>query len=868
MKSLQKVICTIFLAAFAFTGCELAAGGGGGSTQTDGDVSITVTDSTGTETKLAGDENNVTVRTRTATVTVNAPSGTEVKIDGEIKTSKQLSFTQNGETQPVKIAFASATKTGEREISVRYYIGAIENIIVKDENGKESKASWNNTSFVASVGTKKATLTVKTFGDKGAVKIDGTDGNSKSIEFTGSTVEIPVTVSVSLDGNNESFTGKIYYSDPAALPVDNVLTSLKITDASVPSTTYALIPPFNPDNTNYKVVIPSSGASKIKVEATAATGIAIDGTEERDLTTGDNTITVTARLVSNMSSAHTYKILVKKVAAGASTNADLKSLKLQAKYIDIPHNWVTAPAEFNKGTTEYTCEADTYSNELYITAETEESSAVMTVTHDSAITALEQNQETKFTPLKHGLNTYVITVTAPDAVTTKTYTVKATRKEGSYVLKSFSATGTVDFYTPAFNDYKKKGTFGTKTFDVYSSNTATSTTIRAEAEFPASTTIKIKVKAGKTETEEDFTGTKEVSLTEPETRVQLILSSTAITPDEFSPRTYTLKINKPSATGSDDATLKNLQVSYFDGFRYIGQRFNETFNPNTTDYTVQLPSGVKEIKVDAEKNHSKAGIEGWFDSSDLFFGPFDNKKIEIPVVSENGTRKTYSITVTQEKPVSLTINMPPADTVINVSSLSADGYEVKGSFTNDENAIKEIWVGSSGLPIQQELGNKWVKATIDSSNKTFTAKLTTLKDLPNGARDIKAVAFNAGDAAIAVARVQITVQGSSVAFNSVNAEIQPNGNVLPSDGTLTLYAFDKEYWYKKENVVSGYIQKPLAGIAFPTTLSVPGVTANRESLMYLEIRDSLGSLVFYGKAELNVSPNTTNTCKIEVQRAQ
>ncbi|MGP1458037.1 MAG: cadherin-like beta sandwich domain-containing protein [Treponema sp.] len=332
MKSLQKVICTIFLAAFAFTGCELAAGGGGGSSQTDGDVSIAVTDANGNATKLDDGENSVTVKTRTATVTVNAPSGTEVKIDGEIKNTKDLTFTNNGDTLPVEITLTGATQTQKRNITVRYYNGAIEKILVKSEDGKESNVGWNNTEFYASVGTKKATITVKTFDSNDKIKIDGTDGTSKEIDF-GSKTELTVTVSVTHNGTPESYTGKIYYSDPSALPVENVLSSLKVKDASA-STEYALFPPFNPNNTNYKVVIPAS-VSKVKIEATAVSGVVIDGAKEYDLNEGNNTITVTSKLASNPSSVYTYTIIAKKVKAGASNKAELKSLTLKSKNFGI-----------------------------------------------------------------------------------------------------------------------------------------------------------------------------------------------------------------------------------------------------------------------------------------------------------------------------------------------------------------------------------------------------------------------------------------------------------------------------------------------------------------------------------------------------
>ena len=88
---------------------------------------------------------------------------------------------------------------------------------------------------------------------------------------------------------------------------------------------------------------------------------------------------------------------------------------------------------------------------------------------------------------------------------------------------------------------------------------------------------------------------------------------------------------------SNDNTLKSLSIDSYE--------LSPKFDKNTTEYNVEVPSGVEKISIDAEKNDTKAKVTG--------IGDINVKeglnKIEVMVTAENGDTKTYIINVTVEE---------------------------------------------------------------------------------------------------------------------------------------------------------------------------------------------------------------------------
>ena len=876
MKKLQKFFYAILLFSGIAMSCNQSISSPGGQEPNPGNagwekVKISVLDGNNQPAALtdSGNERFTTIKTEKATVSVGIPLGAQVQINGEATRSKELTFTTNGEEQTADITVTYNGTSRNYKVKIRYYRGAIKKVAVTDEESKPvSVSSPDAFSYLASVGTKKATVAVETFDSADTVKINGEETKTKQVEFGADNKPITLTVNVTHKGNEETYTVKIIYSDPNAVPKEPVLKSITVKNAENTSETFALAPRFIPYNTEYKISVPNS-VNKIKVEAVAEPGIdvIVDGGAEHTLAVGNNSITVKAVQTGNTVNAFEYKIHVQKAQAAASSDAFLKSLTLDSKWGGQHRDWKTAPAQFAKEIYTYTCMMDAHCDEFFIQAVPNEAHAVMTVqANGAAAVPLTSGENKKFAPLINGINTFVITVTAEDASAVKTYTIKAEKKEGSLVLKTFTVSGVPDFYTERYEEYKKGETVS-KSFGIAVPETAIPVTVTAIPEFPETTTMKIKIGSG---TEEVFNGTKDVDFTDSVLLTITLASSVTSGWDD----TYRLSLNKTKAGGSDDNTLKNLEVQYYgNGFKFYKTELDKTFVPGTTDYSITLPFGVTDIRVTATPNDSKAYIDGWSGSdTNAFFAPFD--KVRIPVIAENGARKVYEITVKQKPKTTVKINNIAENQTIDLQALPS-GLSVTGEFEDPSGDVASIWVGSSGLPIQKDKGGKWVEASINGN--TFTAVLPpeALKDLPNGLRDIKAGAFDLRGGTLAVTRVPITVTGNTVATAPLTVRIKKAATLTESisaNASMSIIALDQAFFDQGEDVV--YASKaltPIGALQFPTNIPLAGVRAGTECRVEVYVYERVLNrdvLLYSGVGKVQVTGGTNNTCTVELKSPQ
>lgn len=876
----------IFLLSIVAAGCKQSISSPSPDDSTDGKVEFSLKDKNGKDVTLSenGSEFSAKVKTSSATLFVKA-AAKDVKIAGKAARTHSFTFSASGEEQSVPVVVVLNGETKNYTVKVKYENGALKKITVKDEADKEVHVTESSSVYSAAVMTKKATVIVEAVDSSDKVKIDGTETKSAPVTFAGTETKKELKLSIIHKGTEEKYSVRLYYNDPTITnPPEVLLKSIKITDVADASQEFTLSPAFNSNNTRYSVIIPQT-VSKIKVDATAEAGIRIEGDGEHSLNVGDNEIIIKAILLSDPAAVLEYKINAKKINATASNNANLATLEIISKVKGIPTKWKTkdwgtqtesekdnAVYPFDPNTITYTCEAQPKCDEFFIKAKPADAGAIMTVKSASGREiALPADTELKVEPFTYGDNTFTLKITAPNGSTTKQYTINAKRLEGSYLLKTLTGTGLDDFYNGMFEKYKN-GTESSKRFNITAPKSLTGTTITAQAEYPSTTKIEIKAvpygtAAGEVNYEELTGGSKLIPLT---TSVTVWLKLTSTTLSQGWGNEYILDIKKPSnsATADSEAQLDKLELSYYSGATFYALHLAETWSPDTYDYTLSLPAFIKEIKAEAVPKSNKAYIEGWGGKTNRYTGPFNNKEIKINVVAEDGTKKTYTVKISQFAPPTLTINLLK-DTVIDVSSLTAtSGYKIEGTFNDPENLVSEIWAGSSGLPIQEKLGNKWKKAT--TSGNTFTAELFNLQELPNGKRDIKVAAYDIRNNPIAVARVPVIIQNSEIETASVKTTITTSYN-LPREGKMSLVVYDYDYWQQGENVILGYSEKELKDIYFPSDVLVRKITAKRDCLIMVEIYDEHSSLVYYGSEKLKketVEPNKTVSCTIDIKKAQ
>jgi YD repeat-containing protein len=206
-------------------------------------------------------------------------------------------------------------------------------------------------------------------------------------------------------------------------------------------------------------------------------------------------------------------------------------------------------------------------------------------------------------PLEVGDNVVNITVTAENG-TVKTYTVTIRRLSNDATLSSLTVSvGDLSFDA------------NTTSYTVNVSNDVTSITVTGTANHANATVI------GNVTGKTLEVGDNVVNIT--------------VTAEDGTTTTYTVTVVRAA---SSDATLKSLTVS----------AGSLSFDANTTSYTVNVSNNVTNIIVTGMANHANATVTSNVTDKQLNVG---NNVINITVTAEDGTTKTYTVTVVRENAV-------------------------------------------------------------------------------------------------------------------------------------------------------------------------------------------------------------------------
>ena len=168
----------------------------------------------------------------------------------------------------------------------------------------------------------------------------------------------------------------------------------------------------------------------------------------------------------------------------------------------------------------------------------------------------------------------------------------------------------------------------------------------------------------------------------------------------------------PVKPKNSDNNLKSLSVE--------GATLSPEFNKDTLEYSVTLTSDTTKVKVNAEKNDSKASVSG---TGEIEVKEGDNK-LEIVVTAENGSRKTYVInaTVQEKAPIIVKVNKEEYSIIRKKDVLTVpDGYEETKVTINDEEipAYKNEITGYTLVGLKsQDNKNAWY--VYDENKLTYT----------------------------------------------------------------------------------------------------------------------------------------------------
>ncbi|MBQ8796729.1 MAG: cadherin-like beta sandwich domain-containing protein [Oscillospiraceae bacterium] len=173
-----------------------------------------------------------------------------------------------------------------------------------------------------------------------------------------------------------------------------------------------------------------------------------------------------------------------------------------------------------------------------------------------------------------------------------------------------------------------------------------------------------------------FSATFKVS-SSASTGTKLKVSCTGVTASDGNKDTvlgeisYSKEVSRPLST---DNKLKSLSVS--------NATISPNFSANTTSYTASVPYSVSKLDITAKANDSNAKVS----ISNPTLTADDTTKVSVTVTAENGSKKTYTISVYRAKDPNYVANDDN-----NLKELTVEDFYLSPLFTPD-NTQYVIWL--------------------------------------------------------------------------------------------------------------------------------------------------------------------------------
>lgn len=173
-------------------------------------------------------------------------------------------------------------------------------------------------------------------------------------------------------------------------------------------------------------------------------------------------------------------------------------------------------------------------------------------------------------------------------------------------------------------------------------------------------------------------------------------------------------VSKPADSGSPNHWLKSITVSDFE--------LTPTFTGGTTDYSVIVDYSVKSVKVSATAVNANASIQGTGTQS-LKVG---KNQIPITVTAQNGSVRTYTVTVLRKKKSSSGTDTTEDNTTVTEDPSTAatedpgngDTTKFSTKYTIQNSVITGITPGTSTADFIKALGVSGGKVTVYKSDGT------------------------------------------------------------------------------------------------------------------------------------------------------
>ena len=319
------------------------------------------------------------------------------------------------------------------------------------------------------------------------------------------------------------------------------------------------------------------------------------------------TVTVTA---PDGTTKENYHIDISR-AAPPRTDATLSSLTLTSPAVPLS-------PEFDPTRHTYNASVGRTATEITVTATPNATGAIPRI---DGVDAYATGNGLAVT-LDPGATTRVtVTVTAQDGTTTKTYQIDLTRSGSSAdaTLRSLTLSGGATL-SPSFSSNRTSYTASV-------ANSVSSITITA-----APTVSGSRARIGNA----DATSGHPVSLSVGSNTIQVVVTAQ----DGTTTKTYQITLTRSGSPA--DATLRSLTLS--------GATLSPSFSSNRTSYTASVANSVSSITITAAP--AVSGSEARIGNADATSGhrvslSVGSNTIRVVVTAQDGTQKTYRITVTR-----------------------------------------------------------------------------------------------------------------------------------------------------------------------------------------------------------------------------
>ncbi len=343
-----------------------------------------------------------------------------------------------------------------------------------------------------------------------------------------------------------------------------------------------LTPEFDKETTEYEVTVPYEIDNITVAGAAEIRGSTVSGFDNYTLDVGSNKIKID--VTSELGTVRSYYI---NVVRESLISAKLKSLEVTGYELD---------QEFDSDFMEY-----------YIDVPNEVFNVDITALPIDENANVEINGNENF---HIGMNEVEIVVTSGDGTLTETYTLYVNRQlsTNNKLLYLTVDPGTL---SPAFSPDEM-------VYNVEVANDVTEITVDADV---SDTTAKIISGLGK----------HKLNIGQN----KIFVKTRSMTGVE---RTYTINVNR---IASGNNSLSNLRV--LNGIEVLP--FNETFDKDTLKYTLEVPSSIKFVTIDATAFDANATITG-LGTKEL---TDDVNSYDVVVTSEDGNPKTYTVVITRVK---------------------------------------------------------------------------------------------------------------------------------------------------------------------------------------------------------------------------